>query len=127
MCLTTLGPGATNATTAVAYAHLAAFPLLCITGQKPILKSKQGAFQIVDVVSMLRPITKFAKQVHFSMLPSYCPAHMHIIYSSAPAIFNAKEVEQTIGCTKMMHWVGSMSIKMGTHWRVKGGSVTACH
>ncbi|CAK0784038.1 hypothetical protein CVIRNUC_007241 [Coccomyxa viridis] len=62
VCLTTLGPGATNATTAVAYAHLAAFPLLCITGQKPILKSKQGAFQIVDVVSMLRPITKFAKQ-----------------------------------------------------------------
>ena len=66
MCLTTLGPGATNATTAVAYAHLAAFPMLCITGQKPILKSKQGAFQIVDVVSMLRPITKFAKQVHFA-------------------------------------------------------------
>ena len=65
MCLTTLGPGATNATTAVAYAHLAAFPMLCITGQKPILKSKQGAFQIVDVVSMLRPITKFAKQVHW--------------------------------------------------------------
>lgn len=43
--------------------HAAAFPALFITGQKPILKSKQGAFQIVDVVSMLRPITKFAKQV----------------------------------------------------------------
>lgn len=41
----------------------AAFPALFITGQKPILKSKQGAFQIVDIVSMLRPITKFAKQV----------------------------------------------------------------
>jgi len=43
--------------------HAAAFPALFITGQKPILKSKQGAFQIVDIVSMLRPITKFAKQV----------------------------------------------------------------
>ena len=78
MCLTTLGPGATNATTAVAYAHLAAFPMLCITGQKPILKSKQGAFQIVDVVSMLRPITKFAKQVHLQHATILLPSpHAH--------------------------------------------------
>jgi glyoxylate carboligase len=39
------------------------FPALLITGQKPILKSKQGAFQIVNIVEMFRPITKFTKQV----------------------------------------------------------------
>ena len=63
VCLATLGPGATNFVTAAAYAHLGAMPMLMITGQKPIKASKQGRFQIVDVVAMMRPITKFAKQI----------------------------------------------------------------
>ena len=63
VCLSTLGPGATNFVTAAAYAHLGAMPMLMITGQKPIKASKQGRFQIVDVVAMMRPITKFAKQI----------------------------------------------------------------
>jgi acetolactate synthase I/II/III large subunit len=63
VCLSTLGPGATNLVTAAAYAQLGAMPMMMITGQKPIKKSKQGRFQIVDVVDMMRPITKFTKQV----------------------------------------------------------------
>ncbi|OGH65233.1 MAG: acetolactate synthase [Candidatus Magasanikbacteria bacterium RIFCSPHIGHO2_01_FULL_41_23] len=63
VCLSTLGPGATNLVTAAAYAQLGAMPMLMITGQKPIKKSKQGQFQIVDVVGMMRPLTKFAKQI----------------------------------------------------------------
>ncbi|MDT8383260.1 MAG: acetolactate synthase large subunit [Gammaproteobacteria bacterium] len=63
VCLATLGPGATNLVTAAAYAQLGAMPMLMITGQKPIKKGKQGHFQIVDVVQMMRPITKLAKQV----------------------------------------------------------------
>ncbi|NKB49031.1 MAG: acetolactate synthase large subunit [Alphaproteobacteria bacterium] len=63
VCLATLGPGATNFVTAAAYAQLGAMPMMMITGQKPIKASKQGRFQIVDVVSMMRPITKFAKQI----------------------------------------------------------------
>ena len=63
VCLATLGPGATNLVTAAAYAQLGAMPMLMITGQKPIKASKQGRFQIVDVVAMMRPITKFAKQI----------------------------------------------------------------
>jgi acetolactate synthase-1/2/3 large subunit len=34
-----------------------------ITGQKPIKKSKQGRFQIVDIVSLMKPITKYAIQI----------------------------------------------------------------
>ena len=49
VCLSTLGPGATNLVTAAAYAQLGAMPMLMITGQKPIKTSKQGQFQIVDV------------------------------------------------------------------------------
>jgi len=63
VCLSTLGPGAANLVTAVAYAQLGGMPLLVITGQKPIKKSKQGRFQIIDVVSMMKPITKFSKTI----------------------------------------------------------------
>lgn len=62
VCLATLGPGATNLVTAAAYAQLGAMPLIMITGQKPIKASKQGRFQIVDVVEMMQPLTKMAKQ-----------------------------------------------------------------
>lgn len=63
VCLSTLGPGATNLVTAAAYATLGGMPMLMITGQKPIKKSKQGRFQIVDIVDMMRPLTKFTKQI----------------------------------------------------------------
>ncbi|RKZ88097.1 MAG: acetolactate synthase large subunit [Gammaproteobacteria bacterium] len=63
VCLATLGPGATNFVTPAAYAQLGGMPMLMITGQKPIKESKQGQFQIVDIVDMMRPITKFTKQV----------------------------------------------------------------
>jgi acetolactate synthase-1/2/3 large subunit len=63
VCMATLGPGATNFVTAAAYAQLGGMPILMVTGQKPIKKSKQGRFQILDVVSMMTPITKFAHQL----------------------------------------------------------------
>ncbi|MEE8399626.1 MAG: acetolactate synthase large subunit [Desulfobacterales bacterium] len=63
VCLSTLGPGATNFVTSTSYALLGGMPVLYITGQKPITKSKQGRFQIIDVVAMMDPITKFTKQI----------------------------------------------------------------
>jgi acetolactate synthase-1/2/3 large subunit len=38
-------------------------PVIVITGQKPQNKSKQGAFQIIDVVSMMKPVTKYATSI----------------------------------------------------------------
>jgi acetolactate synthase-1/2/3 large subunit len=61
--LSTLGPGATNLVTAGAYAYLGGMPMLMITGQKPIKKSKQGRFQILDVVGMMQPLTKYTHQL----------------------------------------------------------------
>ena len=63
VCIATLGPGATNFVTAAAYATLGGMPMMMITGQKPIKKSKQGRFQILDVVSMMGPITKYTHQM----------------------------------------------------------------
>ena len=63
VCLSTLGPGATNFVTAAAYAQLGGMPMLMITGQKPIKFSKQGQFQVVDIVDMMRPLTKYTRQL----------------------------------------------------------------
>jgi acetolactate synthase-1/2/3 large subunit len=63
VCLSTLGPGATNFVTAAAYAQLGGMPMLMITGQKPIKNPKQGHFQIVDVVDMMRPLTKSTRSI----------------------------------------------------------------
>jgi acetolactate synthase-1/2/3 large subunit len=63
VALSTLGPGATNLVTAAAYAQLGAMPMLMITGQKPIRTHKQGLFQLVDVVDMMQPLTKYTRQL----------------------------------------------------------------
>jgi acetolactate synthase-1/2/3 large subunit len=63
VCLATLGPGATNLVTPAAYAQLGGMPMMMITGQKPIKKSKQARFQIIDVVDMMKPVTKYTKQI----------------------------------------------------------------
>ena len=63
VCMSTLGPGATNLVTPAAYAQLGAMPMIMITGQKPIKTSKQARFQIIDTVDMMRPITKYTKQI----------------------------------------------------------------
>lgn len=63
VCLATLGPGATNLTTPAAYAQLGGMPLVMLTGQKPIKSSKQGRFQILDIVDVMQPLTHLATQV----------------------------------------------------------------
>src|SRR6516164_2520494 len=63
VCITTLGPGALNLTTAAAYALLGAMPMIMLTWQKGIIKSRQAGFQIVDVVSVFKPLTKSSRQI----------------------------------------------------------------
>jgi len=63
VAIATLWPWATNMVTWVAYAQLWWFPIMVITGQKPIKKSKQWQFQIIDVVGMMKPITKYSTSI----------------------------------------------------------------
>lgn len=60
VCLSTLGPGATNLVTGIAHAQLGGMPLLAITGQKGIRENMQANFQVLDIVNMMRPLTKRA-------------------------------------------------------------------
>src|SRR5438270_10809935 len=71
VCISTLGPGALNLSTGAAYAHLGAMPMILITGQKPIMSSKQARFQIVDVIASMRPLTKMSRQI---VSPASIPA-----------------------------------------------------
>jgi len=85
VCLSTLGPGATNLVTPAAYANLGAMPMLMITGQKPIKKSKQGRFQIIDTVDMMRPITKYSRQiVNGNSIPSMTREAFRIAQEERP-------------------------------------------
>lgn len=85
VCLSTLGPGATNLLTPAAYAQLGAMPLVIITGQKPVKTSKQGKFQIIDVVNTMQPLTKFSKQVtHAAKIPSIVREAFRIVQEERP-------------------------------------------
>ncbi|UJP64489.1 acetolactate synthase large subunit [Mongoliitalea daihaiensis] len=85
VCMATLGPGATNLVTPAAFAQLGGMPLLLITGQKPIKKSKQARFQIIDVVDMMRPITKFTKSItHAHNIPSLVRESFRIAVTEKP-------------------------------------------
>ncbi len=98
VALSTLGPGATNLVTGAAYAQLGAMPLIMITGQKPIRHSKQGAFQIIDVVDMMTPITKFSKQVvEGSMIASTVREAFRIATEERPGAVHIEVPEDIAG------------------------------
>ena len=65
--LVTSGPGATNAVTGIATAHMDSIPMVVITGQVPTHAIGMDAFQEVDCVGITRPCVKhnyLVKDVH---------------------------------------------------------------
>ena len=59
VCLGTLGPGATNLVTAVADAFLDRAPLVALTGQGDLERMHKESHQYIDIVEVMRPITKW--------------------------------------------------------------------
>jgi acetolactate synthase-1/2/3 large subunit len=59
----TLGPGATNLVTGVADAYLDRAPMVAITGQASSEKLHKEAHQVVDIVRMFEPVTKWNTRV----------------------------------------------------------------
>lgn len=77
VAMATSGPGATNLITAIGSCYFDSVPAVFITGQvnsyerKGTLAIRQLGFQETDIVSMVKPITKMAKEVsHVDQLPS---------------------------------------------------------
>ncbi|MDX6646830.1 MAG: acetolactate synthase large subunit [Miltoncostaeaceae bacterium] len=63
VCLATLGPGATNIITGVADGFLDRAPMVAITGQVKLELVHKESHQYVDVVDMLRPVTKWNARI----------------------------------------------------------------
>ena len=63
VCLSTLGPGATNLVTGVADANSDGAPLVAITGQVGTERMHLTSHQYLDLVNMFSPITKRSKQI----------------------------------------------------------------
>lgn len=63
VCLSTLGPGATNLMTGVADANLDGAPLVAITGQVGTDRMHIESHQYLDLVAMFAPVTKWNTQI----------------------------------------------------------------
>jgi acetolactate synthase I/II/III large subunit len=63
VAMATLGPGATNLVTGIADAYLDRAPMVAITGQASSDKLHKEAHQVVDIVQMLAPVTKWNTRV----------------------------------------------------------------
>lgn len=63
VCLSTLGPGATNLMTGVADANSDGAPLVAITGQVGTDRMHLTSHQYLDLVEMFSPVTKRSKQI----------------------------------------------------------------
>ncbi|HYY90530.1 MAG TPA: acetolactate synthase large subunit [Candidatus Dormibacteraeota bacterium] len=64
VCSATLGPGATNLVTGIADANVDRAPLVALTGQAALEHFHKEYHQYVDVVSILRPVTKWNTRLY---------------------------------------------------------------
>jgi acetolactate synthase I/II/III large subunit len=82
VCLSTLGPGATNLVTGVVHAQLIGAPLVSISAQKPRKENWQAKFQLVDVPNMMAPITKKVSSIYD---PNTIPTVLRSAFKTAEA------------------------------------------
>lgn len=84
VCLSTLGPGATNLLTGVADAHLDKSPTVAITGQGGLERLHKESHQRLDIVDMFEPITKWNTQI----------SEPEIVHESVRKAFKLAEYEK---------------------------------
>ena len=84
-CLGTLGPGATNLITGVADANMDRAPMLVLTGQGASTRLHKESHQIMDVVAMFEPVTKWAMGVvHEDTIPEIVRKAVRIARTEKP-------------------------------------------
>jgi len=84
-CLGTLGPGATNLITGVADSNMDRAPMLVLTGQGASTRLHKESHQIMDVVAMFKPVTKWATTVlHPDNIPEIVRKAVRLARSEKP-------------------------------------------
>jgi len=63
VCLSTLGPGATNLLTGLADANIDHAPVVAITGQADLNRMHKESHQYLDLVTVFKPVTKWNTQI----------------------------------------------------------------
>lgn len=98
VCLGTLGPGATNLTTAVADAYLDHAPMVALTGQTEQQRMHKESHQHIDVVSLMRPITKWNGRVtEPSTIPEMVRKAFKVAESEKPGATHLELPEDVMG------------------------------
>lgn len=82
VCLATLGPGATNLITGVADANMDMAPIIAIAGQAATTRLHKESHQVLDLVQMFKPISKYSTQI---LEPSIIPEIIRKAFKVAQA------------------------------------------
>lgn len=98
VCLSTLGPGATNLVTGVADAFLDKAPIVAITGQGSIKRLHHESHQMIDVMGMFAPITKWNSTIsHTSIIPEVVRKAFKIAQHEKPGATHIELPEDLAG------------------------------
>jgi tartronate-semialdehyde synthase len=85
ICIGTSGPAGTDMITGLYAAIADSIPMLCITGQAPVAKLDKEDFQAVDIASIAKPVTKYAKTVlEAGQIPGAFQTAFQIMRSGRP-------------------------------------------
>ncbi len=93
-CLGTLGPGASNLITGVADSNMDRAPMLVLTGQGATSRLHKESHQIMDVVAMFRPVTKWAETIrHPDTIPEVIRKAVRVARSEKPGAVHIELAE----------------------------------
>ena len=97
-CLGTLGPGATNLITGVADSNMDRAPMLVLTGQGSTRRLHKESHQIMDVVEMFGPVTKWATTIlHEDTIPEVIRKAVRVARTEKPGAAHV-ELPEDIAC-----------------------------
>ncbi len=98
VCLGTLGPGATNLVTAVADAFLDRAPLVALTGQGDLERMHKESHQYIDLMRVMRPITKWNARVSdAAIIPEVVRKAFKLAESEKPGATHIELPEDVMG------------------------------
>jgi len=98
VCLGTLGPGATNLVTPVADSYLDRAPLVALTGQGDLERMHKESHQYIDIVEIMRPITKWNARVSSpEIIPEVVRKAFKVAESEKPGATHLELPEDVMG------------------------------
>jgi acetolactate synthase-1/2/3 large subunit len=98
VALGTLGPGATNLVTGVANATMDRSPMIALTGQGDVQSQHKESHQIIDVVAMYEPITKWATSIrHPDNIPEVVRKAVRVCRTEKPGAVHIELPEDIAG------------------------------